>query len=263
MDPSMIEFSIRDRVAHLWLNRPHKRNALNAAMLEELTSLFTSLSGQVKARMLIIRGRGRIFSAGADLAFLSDTGGKTDEELLTEAAMFFDCFDSLYRLPIPVICYAHGAVHGGANGLVAASDFVLCTEDTRFSFSEVRLGLVPATVAPFVLPRMGIVRARQYMISGEIMDGKQACAGGLADRVVRQEDAEGEIGKMVAMLKQNAPGAVMMTKKMLLGLEHRDIDHETRALLTDMIARARKSDEAREGMDAFFSRRIPNWINTK
>jgi methylglutaconyl-CoA hydratase len=263
MDPSMIEFSIRDKVAHLWLSRPHKRNALNAAMLRELISLFLSLSGQVEARVLIIRGRGKVFSAGADLAFMSDTAGKTDEDLITEAAMFFDCFDSLYRLPVPVICYAHGAVHGGANGLAAASDFVLCTEDTRFSFSEVRLGLVPATVAPFVLPRMGIVRARQCMISGEVMDGREAFSSGLADRLVRQEDAESEIGKLVDLIKQNAPGAVMMTKKMLLGIGHPDINHETRALTTEMIARARKSDEAREGMDAFFSQRIPNWINTE
>jgi methylglutaconyl-CoA hydratase len=194
---------------------------------------------------------------------MSDTARKSDEELLTEAAMFFDCFDSLSRLPLPVICYAHGAVHGGANGLVAASDFVLCTEDTRFSFSEVRLGLVPATVAPFVLRRMGPTRARQCMISGEVMDGHEACAGGLADRVVRREDAEGKIGELVAMLKQNAPGAVRMTKKMLLEIEHKTIMRETRGLTTEMIARARKSEEAQEGLDAFFSKRIPNWRNTQ
>lgn len=263
MDRSTIEFSILDKVASLWLSRPHKRNALNDVMLRELTSLFTSFSDQVQAGMLVIRGRGKVFSAGADLAFMSDTAGKTDEDLLKEAAMFFDCFESLYRLPIPVICFVHGAVHGGANGLVAASDFVLCTEDTRFSFSEVRMGLVPATVAPFVLPRMGIVRARQCMISGEVMDGKEACSAGLADRVIRQEDAEEEIGKLVTQLKQNAPGAVMMTKKMLLGLEHKDINRETRALTTEVIALARKSAEAREGIDAFFSQRIPHWINTE
>jgi methylglutaconyl-CoA hydratase len=101
------------------------------------------------------------------------------------------------------------------------------------------------------------------MISGEVMDGREACAGGLADRVVRPEDAEGEIGELVAMLKQNAPGAVMITKKMLLELEHKAINREIRALTTEMIARARKSDEAREGLDAFFSKRIPNWRNTE
>jgi methylglutaconyl-CoA hydratase len=162
-------------------------------------------------------------------------------------------------MPIPVICYAHGAVHGGANGLLSASDFVLCTEDTRFSFSEVRLGLVPATVAPFVIRRMGIVKARQFMISGEVMDGTEAHACGLIDHLVRPEDANEEIEKLIDLLKQNAPEAVSMTKKLLVDIEYKAITGELRELTTDLIARVRISDEAREGMDAFFKKRIPNW----
>ena len=259
MDLNTIEFSIKDQVAYLWLNRPEKRNALNADMLAELIYLFASLSRQGEARILVLRGRGKVFCAGADLAFMSDISKKTEENLQSEAALFFDCFNSLYRLPIPVICLAHGAVHGGANGLLAASDFVISTEDTRFSFAEVRLGLVPATVAPFVLRRMGIVKTRQCMISGEIMDGTEAFSGGLVDRLVRQEDAEDEIEKLVVLLKQNAPGAVSMTKKLLVDIELREISEEMRELTAKLIANARKSDEAIEGLDAFFSKRIPNW----
>jgi methylglutaconyl-CoA hydratase len=254
-----IKFSIQDHVAHLWLNRPDKRNALNAAMLAELISVFESISGHGESRVLVIRGSGKVFSAGADLAFMSDISQKTDEELRAEAAQFFDCFEYLYRMPIPVICYAHGAVHGGANGLLSASDFVLCTEDTRFSFSEVRLGLVPATVAPFVIRRMGIVKARQFMISGEVMDGTEAHACGLIDHLVRPEDANEEIEKLIDLLKQNAPEAVSMTKKLLVDIEYKAITGELRELTTDLIARVRISDEAREGMDAFFKKRIPNW----
>jgi methylglutaconyl-CoA hydratase len=261
METRTIEFSVRDQVARLWLNRPDKRNALNAAMLAELASIFGSMARQNKARILVLRGRGKVFCAGADLAFMSDVSGKTDEDLLSEAALFFDCFESLYRLPVPVICFAHGAVHGGANGLLAASDFVLCTEDTRFSFSEVRLGLVPAMVAPFVLRRMGSLRTRQCMISGETMDGTEAFARGLVDRLVRMEDAEGEIEELAGRIKKNAPGAVMMTKKLLIDLENRELNEELRTLTAGTIARARRSDEAREGLDAFFSKRIPNWRN--
>jgi methylglutaconyl-CoA hydratase len=261
MDLNTIEFSIREQVAYIWLNRPEKRNALNAAMLAELSSLFESISGQQEARILVLRGRGKVFCAGADLAFMGDISNKSEGVLQEEAALFFDCFESLYRLPVPVICFAHGGVHGGANGLVAASDFVLCTEDTRFSFSEVRLGLVPATVAPFVLRRMGSVKTRQYMISGEIMDGMEAYSGGLVDHLVRQEDADREIEKLAGLLKQNAPGAVSMTKKLLIDIEHKAINRELRSMTTEMITRARDSDEAREGLDAFFNKRTPNWRN--
>jgi methylglutaconyl-CoA hydratase len=259
MDLNNIEFSMKDQVAYLWLNRPAKRNAMNADMLGELISLLRSLSNEGDARVLVLRGHGKVFCAGADLAFMSDTAQKSEDELKAEASLFFDCFESLFRLPLPVICYAHGAVHGGANGLVAASDFVLSTIDTRFSFSEVSMGLVPATVAPFVLRRMGAVKARQCMISGKIMDGTQAYSSGLVDQLVNHEHADGEIGKLIRLIKQNAPGAVNMTKKLIVDIENQPITGELRALTTDIIASSRRGMEAREGIDAFFNKRIPNW----
>lgn len=263
MDLNTIEFSIKDQVAYLWLNRPEKRNAMNADMLAELVWIFHSISAKQEPRILVLRGRGKVFCAGADLEFMAEISHKTDEDLQSEAALFFDCFESLYRLPIPVICYAQGAVHGGANGLLAACDFVFCTEDTRFSFSEVSLGLVPATVAPFVLRRMGIIKTRQYLISGKAMDGNEAISSGLADRLVEKEDAEEEIKKLTGLLKQNAPGAVRMTKKLLVDIEHKEITRELRASTAEMIALARRSDEAREGLEAFLKKRLPNRRNKK
>lgn len=259
MNFTSIEFSIDDQVACLWLNRPEKRNALNGKILGELISVFGLLSKKPEARILVLRGRGKVFCAGADLALMSDISGKSDLDLQAEATLFFDCFDSLYRLPMPVICYAQSAVHGGGIGLVAASDFVFSTADTRFSFSEVGLGLVPATVAPFVVRRMGGFKARQYMISGQEMDGTEAFSVGLVDHVVRQEEAEAEIEKMTGLLKENAPGAVSMTKKLLVDIENKHVTKELRLLTTEIIAKARLSDEAREGLDAFFNNRIPNW----
>jgi methylglutaconyl-CoA hydratase len=259
MDLNTIEFSMKEQVAYLWLDRPEKRNALNAEMLGELISILRTISDNGEARILVLRGKGKVFCAGADLEFMSDIAGKSDEDLKEEAALFFDCFESLYRLPIPVICFAHGAVHGGANGLLAASDFVLSTVLTRFSFSEVSLGLVPATVAPFVLRRMGAVRARQCMISGEIMDGNEAYSSGLVDHLLTQEQAEEEIGTLIGLLKQNAPDAVKVTKRLLADLENLPETADLKAKTTDIIARVRRGAEAREGLDAFFTRRIPNW----
>jgi methylglutaconyl-CoA hydratase len=254
-----VEFSIDDHVANLWLSRPDKRNALNITMLDELTGLFKELSKGLDARILILRGRGKVFSAGADLALMSDVSGKSDKDLQAEAARFFDCFDSLYRIPMPVICYAHGAVHGGANGLVATSDFVFSTADTRFSFSEVKLGLVPATVAPFVVRRMDGFKARQYMISGQEFNGTNALASGLVDRLIIPGEADQKITKITGLLKQNAPGAVSTTKKLLIDLEHRPVTSETRDLTTALIARARRSDEAKEGLKSFFNKSKPYW----
>jgi methylglutaconyl-CoA hydratase len=261
MEFSTIELSVQERVARLWLNRPAKRNALNADMLNELTACFQSLSRLGEAQILVIQGHGKVFCAGADLAFMSDTSQKTDTDLKAEATLFFDCFESLYRLPVPVLCYVHGAVHGGANGLLAASDFVFADQDTKFSFSEVRMGLVPATIAPFVIRRMGIIRARQYMLSGQLFDAREACEAGLVDHRLKPETGKAEMEEMIGLLRQNAPGAVGMTKKLLHDIEGQAITRELRAMTAEVIAGARRTDEAREGIDAFFSKRQPNWRN--
>ena len=263
MEASTIEFTVKDQVADLWLNRPQKRNALNADMLTELTRIFRSLDSHTDIRVLLIRGRGKVFSAGADLSLMADTSGKSETRLQDEAALFYDCFEGLYRVPVPVVCYAHGAVHGGANGLIAASDFVLSNKNTTFSFSEVRLGLVPATVAPYVLRRIGPVRTRQFLLTGAPMDGEKALAGGLVDQLVGEEDAEGEIDNLLDQLKNNAPEAVRNTKKMLVDIEQQSFNGSLKALTTSLIARARLSDEAREGLDAFFSKRLPDWSQKK
>ena len=258
--PDILLYEKMDRIVVMTINRPERMNAISQELRERLEEAWVKFRDDEDSWMCILTGAGdKVFCAGADLAFMSDISRKTDEDLQSEATRFFDCFESLYRLPIPVICYAHGTVHGGANGLLAASDFVLSTVDTRFSFSEVSLGLVPATVAPFVLRRMGSVKTRQSMISGKVMDGIEAFSGGLVDHLVSHEQADMEIEKLTGMIKENAPGAVMMTKKLLVDIEHREINGELRALTAEMIARARRSDEAVEGLDAFFSKRIPNW----
>jgi methylglutaconyl-CoA hydratase len=263
MEGSTIEFNVKNQVANLWLNRPQKRNALNADMLSELTGIFGSLNSRDDIRVLVIRGRGKVFSAGADLSLMSDISGKSETRLEEEATLFYDCFEGLYRVPVPVVCYAHGSVMGGANGLIAASDFALSRKDTTFSFSEVRLGLVPATVAPFVLRRMGPFRTRQCLLTGALLDGAAAYSNGLVDQLLGEENAEGEIDKLVDQLKKNAPEAVRKTKGLLVDIENQPFDGSLKALTTALIARARLSDEAREGLDAFFSKRLPDWNQKK
>jgi len=241
------------------LNRPEKRNALNEQLLKDLRTLCISLEEKQDIRGLVLRGRGKVFSAGADLAMMSDVSAKTENELKHEAGLFYDCFESLYRLSIPTICFAHGGVHGGANGLLSVCDFTLCDPLTTFSFAEVRLGLVPATVAPFVLRRTGFVNARKLMLGASNFNGREASAYGLIDIICTEAEAEKKILDLLGEILANSPSAVRKTKKLLLNIQDNPDHSGLRELCTGLIAKTRLSDDAKEGISAFFEKRDPSW----
>lgn len=253
-----IEFILKGKVAELWLNRPEKRNALNAQMLEEILHALHNIETGRNVRVLVLRGRGPVFSAGADLAFIKSLAGKTDREIERAGGMFYDCFHTLFNLGLPVVCYVHGAVKGGAGGLAAASDFVITTQDTLFSFPEVQLGLVPATVAPFVVRRIGFSRSRQLMISGMEIDGTMAHRIGLADMVTGADNAEAAISQLVSGIRQNKASSVSVTKKMLFGLGGEEIINEqTRRNAIKIFRQSIRSGEAIEGINTLFDRIKP------
>lgn len=241
------------------LNRPEKRNALNLEMLGELLALFTEISQKQGIRVLVMAGAGKVFSSGADLSLMLDVAGKTEKELKSEAGLFFDCFNALYRLPIPTVCYVHGGVHGGANGLLAACDYTLADLSTRFSFGEVKLGLVPATVAPFIVRRTGMINARKMMLGGHVFGADEAVDMGLVDYLCTESEAMGEIMKISDRILQNAPGAIASTKKLLHQIDEISGKEDLRILCTSLIAQTRLSDEAKEGIEAFFAKRKPGW----
>jgi methylglutaconyl-CoA hydratase len=246
-------------VLNCWLNRPGKRNALNAEMLAELGHLFRLVEGDRKIRVFVLRGSGDVFSAGADLSMMSDVSVKNQVDLEAEAGLFFDCFDGLYRLPVPTVCYAQGGVHGGANGLVATCDFALADPGTQFSFREVSLGLVPATVAPFIVRRTGVMHARRMMMWGQAFGGGEALEAGLVDMLCTPGEAGKKIDELCGQILRNAPDAVSETKNLLLDLEDPATAAELKKFCTGLIARTRLSAEAREGIAAFFDRREPAW----
>jgi methylglutaconyl-CoA hydratase len=227
-------------------------------MLEELLNFLQDVYTGDQAGVLVLMGRGKTFSAGADLSMMGNTAERQRDEIIAEASLFYDCFDSLYRLPIPSIAYAHGGVHGGANGLLAACDFCYCDAGTRFSFGEVRFGLVPATVAPFVVRRTGITRAKHWMLGAYGFDAAEAKEAGLVDGIFEINSSDQKILELSAKLAGNAPGAVSATKKLLLDLDDK-ADQELRRFCTGLIAQARMTDEAKEGITAFFEKREPSW----
>lgn len=247
------------QILHCFLNRPEKRNALNEEMLLELGILFRKVAGSKEFRVLVLRGKGKLFSAGADLTFMSDVQGKDPQALRREAGLFYDCFDALCRLPVPAICYAHGSIHGGANGLVAACDLVVTERNATFSFGEVRLGLVPATVAPFVIRRTGIRGARKMMLTGQAITAGEAFREGLTDIVIMGEEAETCLRDLGAQMLKNAPLATAETKRLLLSLENGMDPAKMRDLCLDTAVRTRTSAEAVQGIAAFFNRERPGW----
>ena len=259
MNYQTLKTEIRGQVAYCSLNRPEKRNALNELMLTELMDFFQKLAGEKMARVLVLRATGKVFSAGADLSVMRAVSGKNEKELRKEAELFFDCFDRLYKIPVPVICYASGAVFGGANGLLAASDFVLCDPETRFSFSEVKLGLLPATVAPFVIRRCGLINAKRLMLLAREFDAKEALEVGLTDMLCADEKADDYIHELTAQIMENAPGAVSETKGMLQKLANHQETGNIREFCAGLIATSRQSREAREGIEAFFNKTKPGW----
>lgn len=259
MDFTTLNIEIRDRILFCNLNRPEKRNALNPDMLQELQVLFRSLEDRHDIRILVMRGEGKVFSAGADLSMMKDVSGKTQEELEKEAGLFYDCFDALYRLPIPTICFVHGGVHGGANGLVSACDFTLGDPDTVFSFGEVRLGLVPATVAPYVLRRTGEMNARKLMLGASEFSGTDAFRYGLLDILCPLDDSKARINEIAGQVLENAPAATRLTKNLLYDISGINDSSVLRNLCTGLIAKTRQSAEAKEGIKAFFEKRDPSW----
>ena len=259
MNFTTLNIEINNEVVFCSLNRPEKRNALNEQLLKDLHTLCISLEDRQDVRGLVLRGSGKVFSSGADLSMMSDISGKTEEELKIEAGLFYDCFDALNRLSIPTICYVHGGVHGGANGLVSACDFALSDPGTIFSFGEVRLGLVPATVAPFVMRRTGIMNARKMMLGASAFSSAEARALGLIDIICTEAESGTTIMELIGQILENSPSAVRETKKMLLNIQYNPDPESLRELCTGLIAQTRLSDDAMEGISAFFEKRDPSW----
>jgi methylglutaconyl-CoA hydratase len=242
------------------LDRPRQRNALDELMLTELLDILQWINAQKNYRAMILNGNGPVFCGGADLKWFMQGNDKSWEGLIRDSELFFDVYDTLYQLKFPTICTAHGAVYGGGNGLIAACDISIATEGTQFSFSEIRLGLVPATVSPFVINRIGPYKARELMLTGKSIDAKEAERIHLIDRLCIKEALNECLDEIINDIKQSAPKAVIETKKLLLGITRIATDSNLRSLTCKALADKRRSPEAKEGLSAFSGKRPPDWI---
>jgi len=242
------------------LNRPDKRNALNADLISALSDALETLHGAEGVRVVFLRGAGGTFSAGADLAWMGEALDLTEADNREDAMAMAVMLKRLWDLPALTVALIEGAAFGGGAGLAAVCDLAIATRETRFSFSEVKLGLIPATVSPYVIAAIGPRAARGLFASGEGFDADYAQRIGLVTDVVADAAAlEAAQARIAAETLACAPGAMEAAKRLVDDLAGKDIDHGLMEDTARRIAAIRVSEEAQEGVAAFLGRRKPRW----
>jgi methylglutaconyl-CoA hydratase len=249
-------------IVTLTLDRPEAKNALSSALVGELTAALGALAADAAVRAVVLTGAGNVFCAGADIHDMRAAGAASPERNEADSRRFAGMLEMLERQPQPTVALVNGAAFGGAVGLVAACDIAVAAASARFSLSEVRLGLVPAMISPYVLRAMGLREARRFSLTGEVMDARTARRTGLVHEVADDAGLAAAAEAILAALLAGAPGAQAEIKRLLRHVTARS-DAGDAALLADTarwIARVRAGAEAREGLTAFLERRRPGWI---
>ncbi|HEY4586980.1 MAG TPA: enoyl-CoA hydratase-related protein [Brevundimonas sp.] len=248
-----------DGVVFVTINRPQKKNAFDAATIAALYEAFETLQGADRVRVVFIRGAGGTFSAGADLNWMRDAADWSESDNRDDAMGLAKMLKALHDVPALTVALVEGAAMGGGAGIVAACDMAVAVEGTRFAFSEVKLGLIPATIAPYVIEAVGARRARQLFLTANIFDADYAAHAGLIDMVLPEGSVEEFISMLTDSLSANAPGAMGDAKRLVNDVAGEDIDNRLLEETAKRIARARVSAEGQEGVRAFLDKRAPNW----
>jgi len=228
--------------------------------MAELKEAFSLVNADQELIALILKGNGPVFSAGADLNWMRSTLHNTYDQNRADSNNLQQLFEAFFHIAPPTITIVHGACIGGANGLAAASDIVLAEEQTQFRFSEVRIGLIPATIAPFIIHRMGPQASKYYMLTGKAFRGEEALRNGLVNATGNQEKLDTELDILLKELPNNSPQAMRQTKMLINQISTISDQKKIRERTVDAIATARVSEDGQEGMQAFLEKRKPRWV---
>jgi methylglutaconyl-CoA hydratase len=258
-----LDIDIHGTVATVWLNRPAVHNAFNEVMIAEITGCFAELNHRDDIRVVLLRGREKSFCAGADLNWMRDVAKQSYQENFEESRKLAACFLTLYTCNKPTIALVHGVALGGANGLLSACDMTYCVDDATFSLSEVKIGIVPACISPYVIKRIGEPAARDLMITGKRIKGKEAESYRLVSRSFPDMSSmENYVNDVIETIKTSGPEAVSMCKKLIFDVVNKLSFDEVHDYTAKMIADIRASKEGQEGMSAFLEKRKPNWVKS-
>lgn len=254
-----ISSKVKGPVATIALNRPALFHAINLDMIRELTDVFTRCDEDINIRVIILGSTGKHFCAGADLNWMREGMKQSEEQLKNESMELAGLFSLMKSISPIILTLVKGKVVGGANGLVAASDLVIADSSSLFAFSEVKLGLVPATIAPFVVARLGKSRAAAWMLMGRWFKAREALAAGLVDIVCEEGLLEEESTRLINDLLSGGPEALRGIKHMLTSFDFEQDQDKIKEQTAEILARFRISSEGQEGINAFLEKRRPNW----
>lgn len=245
-------------ITNVTLNRPDVHNAFNEDMMSELKACFTELAQNEQARVVVIRGAGKSFCAGGDLNYMKSASAKTQQQNIDESLLMAGMFKTIDELNKPTIAVVHGAVLGGGMGLLSICDIALAHEKTQFGLSEVKLGLTPSVISPFVMRKIGISWARRFFVTGERFDAAKALQMGLIHEIVTDDNQATVLKNILAQILANGPHAVAQAKT--LTEKNQELSGEVLTRFTaEHIAGLRAGAEAQEGMAAFLEKRKPGW----
>lgn len=256
---ALVEVEREGALARVWFNRPETHNALSAELGEALVAALASLRDDAGCRVVVLGGRGPSFCAGADIGAMKASAGASYADNLAEAARLGAVFAALADFPKPVVGRIHGGVYGGGVGFCCACDIAVASDDAKFGLTEVRLGILPGLISPYVLRRLGDRAARELMLTGERFGAERALGTGLVHHVVPTAELDAKVNERVAELLKGGPHAQLRIKELLVRW-HELGWGEYRASLPETLAGVRSGEEARDGLAAFFEKRPPRWM---
>src|SRR6266487_601692 len=254
-----IERSFQDRVATVTMNRAEVHNAFNAQLIQDLQAAFIDLSTDEKLHAVVLTGDGPSFSAGADLSMMKASATFSHEQNLSDSLHLADLFDTINRCPCPVVARVNGTAMGGGAGLISVCDIVIAAESARLAFSEVKLGIAPAVISPYVVRKIGETHARVLFVTGERFSATRGREIGLVHVITKPEELDATVGKTVNELLSSRPLAIRACKALALNVGHMDRD-TARKYTAETIAALRVSAEGQEGLRAFLEKRKPSWV---
>ncbi|MCA3180195.1 MAG: enoyl-CoA hydratase/isomerase family protein [Burkholderiaceae bacterium] len=259
MTYTTLETTLQQGVAVIWLNRPDVRNAMSAELIAELTDAVGAASEDDAVRAIVLAGRGKAFCAGADLNWMKQAAGYGPTENEADAAKLATLLRTIAESPKPTLARVHGPAFAGGLGLVTACDIAVASYDAKFCLTEVKIGLIPAMISPYVIRAIGARAASRWMLTAEVFDGAEAYRSGLVQELAAPEELDGAVNAILGQLLLAGPAALAATKALIRDVAHRPVDD---ALVRDTarrIAAARASDEGREGIASFLEKRAPRW----
>lgn len=255
-----LSIHVDQRVATVTLNRPDVRNAFNETTIAEITQVFQALDTDASVRAIVLAANGLAFCAGADLNWMKKMADYTHAENIADAGQLAAMLAAIYRCSKPVVAKVQGDCYAGGMGLVAACDIAVSVDSANYCLSEVKLGLIPATISPYVIKAMGESAARRYFITAERFNAAEAQRIGFVHEVVTSDMLDSKVAEIVKALVSNSPHAVRQAKRLVQDVASRELTPELIAATVEGIAQIRASDEGREGVRSFLEKRKPGWL---